>query len=1238
MKNRGKSTLIDPNLANVDFTGAKRTEKMPIEEGKLLLGLYQTEGKPMAGGLSWVYKAHHTGWQTDMAIKFPKYEMFLTKAQKEMFEAEFENWISLGIHNHIVTCFYLRDIDGVPAIFSEWMNGKSLKEWIYPEDGEECGRLYKGTEKEIHERILDFAIQMSRGLSYAHEHELKLIHRDIKPSNLMLSADGTLKVTDFGLAQARAKIKDNDNESRGWGTPKYFSPEQSIVNNEELTHHTDIWSWAVTILEMFVGDALWPEGTVAGEHCDYYFKKAKIKFPKKMRPLLRHCFQTEISARPKDFREIETRLLEIYQDVTGHTYYRPEPHVATLTADSLNNRALSYLDLNNPDAAEKCWEDALDKDPNSSISRYNQVLHLWQTAQIDDREAIRRMTAVSRKGVNYHYHLAKLCIACSDIDNAIKCINRAINIYGETDDLNRVKAEATEMREKGLEIRHIDTIERPGGRINAVCANQKHIISGSEDGFTTVWDIKTKQFLFNLTGYASMCHWVKSMSSLKPEDAKQMLLDRFGETENIRDGIHRMWYEHTSSVNSVCSNGRNVFSGNSGKMVKVWDFETGDYACMLEEHTGAVRSVCCSRNGAYLISGSDNNELIIWDLTSLEARIYKKHSGGVSAVDISPDNRLILSGSEDFTLKIWDLASGKVLQTMTGHTNPVTSVSFCPNGTNDTNVKRAVSGSSDKSLIVWNIETGERIHTLKGHTDCVTSVCVIGNRVLSASRDRSIRIWNLNTGACLRTLETQIDWVNGISSICCGTDDRTVIFGGGNHIMRWNIPETARYEPLLSRIQSSEKAISESIQFHSIKEKIDQLIQQKDIFSAITEFTKLRDIKSFASGVDFFKIGRKLASYCISEQWHRYVLRAITNIPGHIWDFHFADDHIKALAVRGKTIELWNLTTGKRLHLLTGHTKEVAAARFDPTGKYILSGDFDNNINLWDVKTGNFFMRPFEEHTNCVSSLSFSPNGKYALSGCLDLTARIFEVATGLCISELGKHTEGVRAVCFSPNGQMALSGTQKDVGGTVNVWDVSNIEKPVHLHTFETCSVSDVCFSPDGKLILAGGSLWGEDYIEIWETSTGNRLHSLKGDDMRATSLCFSPDGKLFFSGCKSKKVKVWNLTTGEVVYPLEGFATEIQKVSISPNGQTIIVATNNEIRTYNIDFDFIFPGWKRSDRDKGAYPYISQFLTLHPDYTDDDIDKILLPDLKNRGYGWLLKEGILSEIKKINTQTIKN
>ena len=392
--------------------------------GDMLLGTYRVESDAMRGGMGAVWRVHHTGWDVDLAMKRPHPEAFRTEAQKKNFTDECRYWMNLGLHPNIVSCYYVRDIGGIPTIFSEWMENGSLKGHI------KGGTLYRGTKEEVQERLLNIAIQFARGLHYAHENDL--IHQDVKPDNLLLTKDWTAKVSDFGLAKARIMLtfpdgtatepeydKDATMVSPGGGkTPAYCSPEQAAA--QLLTKRTDIYSWAVSVLEMYLGDKPWAHGReltgpLVGTVCREYFDMCtEHPITAAMQELLAKCLEQDPETRPHDFGEVEAELHKIYKAETGADYLRPEPKAAADTADSLNNRALSYLDLGKPEEAEALWETAIQGDMHNLHTIYNQGLWKWRKGEITDEELLRRLLNANRnqkeksfRSMMAHIHLER---------------------------------------------------------------------------------------------------------------------------------------------------------------------------------------------------------------------------------------------------------------------------------------------------------------------------------------------------------------------------------------------------------------------------------------------------------------------------------------------------------------------------------------------------------------------------------------------------------------------------------------------------------------------------------------------------------------------------------------------------------------------------------------------------------------------------------------------------------------
>ena len=108
------------------------------EVGQVILGLYEVTALLGEGGMGKVYRVHHRNWNIDLAVKTPRTEIVRKAGGRENFVREAETWVSLGLHPHIVSCYYVRDLGGIPRVFAEYVDGGSLADWIHTR------RIYEG--------------------------------------------------------------------------------------------------------------------------------------------------------------------------------------------------------------------------------------------------------------------------------------------------------------------------------------------------------------------------------------------------------------------------------------------------------------------------------------------------------------------------------------------------------------------------------------------------------------------------------------------------------------------------------------------------------------------------------------------------------------------------------------------------------------------------------------------------------------------------------------------------------------------------------------------------------------------------------------------------------------------------------------------------------------------------------------------------------------------------------------
>ncbi len=198
------------------------------------VGHYKILEKLGEGGMGVVYKAEDQKLRRTVALKFlPSYITkesidnirFLQEAQA----------ISALNHPNISTIHYLEEVNGQSFIVLEYIDGGTLKEKV------------RGKQLPIDE-LIDYAIQISEGLSHAHQKNI--IHRDLKTDNIMLTSDRRLKITDFGLAKLLGAVKVTRTGSTV-GTAAYMSPEQAQGN--EVDYRSDIFSLGIVLYEMTSG-------------------------------------------------------------------------------------------------------------------------------------------------------------------------------------------------------------------------------------------------------------------------------------------------------------------------------------------------------------------------------------------------------------------------------------------------------------------------------------------------------------------------------------------------------------------------------------------------------------------------------------------------------------------------------------------------------------------------------------------------------------------------------------------------------------------------------------------------------------------------------------------------------------------------------------------------------------------------------------------------------------------------
>ncbi len=346
----------------------------------VLDGLFVVKKLIGEGGMGLVLHVTHREWNVDLAVKIPKVEAVNRKGNRERFIQEAETWIELGSHPHIVQLWYVREYQGLPVLFLDYLPHGSLKDLLKS----------KYWRPQHWPGILDLSLQIVDGLSYTHG--CGVVHRDIKPANILLRDQRHACLTDFGLVKVMDtsfdQMEQESNTTTIGGTPLYASPEQW---EGRVGPTVDIYSTGVILYELCAGKVPF-KGKNNLETILMHRTEEPPPFeaPERLRAIILKCLAKEPMDRPP-LDLIRQELVGTFKELTGKTYPRPVPEPKEQRATALNNKALSLWSLGRVEPAFEAWDEACQADGRHPQAIFNRALARWRRAELKEEEAIRQL-------------------------------------------------------------------------------------------------------------------------------------------------------------------------------------------------------------------------------------------------------------------------------------------------------------------------------------------------------------------------------------------------------------------------------------------------------------------------------------------------------------------------------------------------------------------------------------------------------------------------------------------------------------------------------------------------------------------------------------------------------------------------------------------------------------------------------------------------------------------------------
>ena len=1176
-------------------------EKPVWDVGDIIAGKYEVTAIAGKGGMGVVYKVHHREWNIDMAVKTPLPNLVEDAVSRERFIREAQTWVDLGLHPNLVQCWYVRELGRLPRLFVDFMEGGSLKDWA------DDGRLKPGDWA----TVIDMIVQAADGLGYAHDRGV--VHRDVKPANMLMTNDGRLCVTDFGLvkvanledivsAPETASVNNLVSEltmtGSSMGTPQYGAPEQ-WGGARHVDGRSDLYALGITLYELCCGRRPFddranrePAHVIIGRHLTTTPPDPRTFRPDIPEALVRVALQA-LAKKPDDryptMRALREALAAAHLEIFGTPYPREAPRVGEARAAALNNRAVSMWDLGKPDEALAAWHEAIKLDSQHAESIYNLGLVEWRSAKTTDEALEQRLSAaqqsVDRSALYLGYVQLESCAAAESEKQLLKAVTER-------------------------ELNNDGAVWRSLGHAQMA----QHKFEEAERSYARALELNSGD---DVTQACMALAQQRTRTPLPPGTspaAAAQLDDDGGVFPNL--DCERIFQDRGGSVQTVfvLPDGKTGLSDGPMGSVMRWDLAGGKLLKSHNVHSKVVKCVVATPDGTHSVSGSEDGTLRMWNLvTDLPVDFFGRgHVGPVNAVAMFADGRQVASGGGDKSVRIWDLPKGLINKTMWGHESDVNSVAISDDmqtiisggddgtlrvwdGASATcrrvikdgqklifgvcmhpDMKRAVCAGTEGTIHLYNLETGVRERAFHGHHGNVRCVAITANGrfLLSGGEDHSVRLWDLDSGRCLRTIRGHQGPVQTLSlsadglHLLCGSAENE-----GRPLRLWKLEhgggDAELYAATLAvcRVQNQLQAQNVSREFDTHLTAARAAQESGNARDACEHLRLAREVPGYERDPRALELNALLSRtlsrvglssahlLAATEYKHANGVRAVAVT---------ADGTVAVSAGReDRVLCLWNAATGKLLHTLEGHKQAAEAVALTPRGDVAVSGGQDYTIFVWDTATGKS-LRTLEGHNGTVTSLAMRTDGRHVVSASADGWLRYWDLGSGKCLKILESDVPA-QAAALTRDNRLVVSGHND---GSLRLWSLIS-GKCMKTLSGHSGSIHALGFTSDNRFIVSGGE---DKTLRVWNVDSGLCTTTIKDPRARYQALALTPDNRYAFTGGHEgpdTPVRVWDLFSGKCVSTSAPHAKGISAFALSADGCLLISGGEDTLRSWELEWE---------------------------------------------------------------------
>jgi hypothetical protein len=614
-----------------------------------------------------VYKARHLQLNRLVALKMILAGSHAGEQELARFRREAEAVARLQ-HPNIVQIYEVGELKGLPFLALEFCAGGSL-------------------DKLLEDRSLSFpevaslVEVLAKGMHAAHQR--RIVHRDLKPANILFTADGTPKITDFGLAKCLDESAGCTPTNAVLGTPSYMAPEQANGRGQSIGLAADVYALGAILYELLTGRPPFEAAT----NLDTIFQVVRDE-PVPPRRL-----------RPKVPRDLETICLKCLQKEPGQRYE---------SAEALAHDLQRFLE------GRPIWA--------RPVGRLTRVTKWSRRAPARAALLVVLVVVLGTLLFEVGDFIAWVGqqrrdnpLAVDSNGNVVQPVWRAYGLAFSPGDqfLAASDRSGTVTLRNPQTGRVVHTLRGHAQTVTSITFDStgERLASASNDGTVKIWDVSSQTVIHTLKG-----HEAKVTSVAFSPNGRRLVSgseDRLAKVWDVKEGVELLTFRrHEGKIHCVAfsPDGKHIASGNSAQrqkaaafgVVKVWDSETGKELFAVP-HKGPVWGVAFSRDGRWLASAGADCSVKVCDAVVGKIVHDLQHANPVNAVAFSPDGMHLVSAC-DLAVRVWTVRDGSLVHDLQGHAAEIANAVFSSDG------NYIASIDVDGTVKIWDATSGREIN------------------------------------------------------------------------------------------------------------------------------------------------------------------------------------------------------------------------------------------------------------------------------------------------------------------------------------------------------------------------------------------------------------------------------------------------------------------------------------------------------------------------------------------------